>query len=130
MEFFWLWFWQIPIARNNIQAMGEIDKPWPWVCWVWYLAVKIQIVICTFLTDGRTCHILFRFQNLWVSRTSNTLFHSYSHSFGYININGTLLAIGLWISPGTPVSPTNKTDRHDLTEILLKVAYHYIDVYF
>ena len=23
---------------------------------------------------------------------------------------------------GTPVSPTNKTDRHDITEILLKVV--------
>jgi hypothetical protein len=25
-------------------------------------------------------------------------------------------------SPGPPVSSTNKTDRHDITEILLKVA--------
>jgi hypothetical protein len=31
------------------------------------------------------------------------------------------LATSLWFSPGTPVSPTNKTDRHDITEILLKV---------
>jgi hypothetical protein len=27
-----------------------------------------------------------------------------------------------WFSPGTPVSSTNKTDRHDITEILLKVG--------
>jgi hypothetical protein len=27
-----------------------------------------------------------------------------------------------WFSLGTPVSSTNKTDRHDVTEILLKVA--------
>ena len=27
-----------------------------------------------------------------------------------------------WFSSGSPVSSTNKTDRHDLTEILLKVA--------
>jgi hypothetical protein len=27
-----------------------------------------------------------------------------------------------WFSPGTPFSSTNKTDRHDITEILLKVA--------
>jgi hypothetical protein len=26
-----------------------------------------------------------------------------------------------WFSPGPPVSSTNKTDRHDITEILLKV---------
>jgi hypothetical protein len=29
------------------------------------------------------------------------------------------LATGLWFSPDTPVSSTNKTDRHDITEILL-----------
>jgi hypothetical protein len=29
---------------------------------------------------------------------------------------------GWWFSPGTPVSSTNKTDRHDIAEILLKVA--------
>jgi hypothetical protein len=32
------------------------------------------------------------------------------------------LAADRWLSPGTPVSSTNKTDRHDITEILLKVA--------
>ena len=37
-----------------------------------------------------------------------------------------LLAAGLWFSPGSPVSSTNKTDRHDITEILLKVALNTI----
>ena len=32
------------------------------------------------------------------------------------------LATGQWFSPYTPVSSTNKTNRHDITEILLKVA--------
>jgi len=32
------------------------------------------------------------------------------------------LATGRWFSPGTPVSSTNETDRHDITEIVLKVA--------
>ena len=36
------------------------------------------------------------------------------------------LAAGKWFSPGTPVSSTNKTDRHDITEILLKVPLNYI----
>jgi hypothetical protein len=27
-----------------------------------------------------------------------------------------------WFSQGTPVSSTNKTDRHDIAEIFLKVA--------
>ena len=37
-----------------------------------------------------------------------------------------LLATDLWFSPGTPMSSTNKTDRHDITEILLKVALNTI----
>ena len=32
-----------------------------------------------------------------------------------------------WFSPGTLVSSTNKTDRHDITEILLKVALNTIN---
>ena len=35
---------------------------------------------------------------------------------------GQWLVTGQWFSPGTPVSFTNKTDHHDITEILLKVA--------
>jgi hypothetical protein len=31
-----------------------------------------------------------------------------------------------WFSPGPPVSSTNKTDRHDIAEILLKVALNTI----
>jgi hypothetical protein len=32
------------------------------------------------------------------------------------------LAAGWWVSLGTLVSSTNKTDLHDITKILLKVA--------
>ena len=38
-----------------------------------------------------------------------------------------LLAAGQWFSPGTPISSTNKTDLHDITEILLKVALNTIN---
>ena len=38
-----------------------------------------------------------------------------------------LLVTGLWFSPGTPVSSTNKTDCHNITEILLKVALNTIN---
>ena len=44
-----------------------------------------------------------------------------------------LLAHGRWFSPGTPASSTTKTGRHDIDEILLKVAlkhpqkYHIIE---
>jgi hypothetical protein len=33
-----------------------------------------------------------------------------------------LPAHGRWFSPGTPASSTTKADRHDIAEILLKVA--------
>jgi len=33
-----------------------------------------------------------------------------------------LLAQGRWFSPGTPTSSATKTGRHDIAEILLKVA--------
>ena len=33
-----------------------------------------------------------------------------------------LLVHGWWFSPGTPASSTTKTGRHDIAEILLKVA--------
>jgi hypothetical protein len=33
-----------------------------------------------------------------------------------------LLAYGRWFSPGTPAFSTSKTGRHDIAEILLKVA--------
>jgi hypothetical protein len=36
-----------------------------------------------------------------------------------------LLAHGRWFSPGTSASSTAKTDRHDIAEILLKVAFRH-----
>ena len=32
-----------------------------------------------------------------------------------------------WFSPGTPISSTNKTDCHNIAEILLKVALNTIN---
>jgi hypothetical protein len=36
------------------------------------------------------------------------------------------MTTGWWFSPGPLVSSTNKTDRHDINEILLKVALNTI----
>ena len=36
------------------------------------------------------------------------------------------LVTGRWFSPGTPVSSTNKTDRHNIADIFLKVAFNII----
>ena len=37
------------------------------------------------------------------------------------------LATGRWFSPGTAVSSTNKTNHHNITEILLRVALNTIN---
>ena len=38
------------------------------------------------------------------------------------------LAAGRWFSPGIPFSSTNKTDRHGITEILLKIVLNTITI--
>jgi hypothetical protein len=38
-----------------------------------------------------------------------------------------LLAHGRWFSPGIPASSTTKTGRHDIAEILLKMALNTIN---
>jgi hypothetical protein len=38
-----------------------------------------------------------------------------------------LIAHGRWFSPGIPASSTTNTDRHDIAEILLKVALNTIN---
>jgi hypothetical protein len=39
------------------------------------------------------------------------------------------LATDRWFSPGPPISSTNKTDCHDITKILLKMALHHQATY-
>ena len=46
----------------------------------------------------------------------------YSIQHYVIKFVGDLWQTGRWFSSGTPVSSTNKIGRHDITEILLKVA--------
>ena len=64
--------------------------------------------------------------------------HGIAHSFvnykkGYTRLAAAsdkvyqLLVHGLWFSPGTPASSTTKTGRHDIAEILLKVALNTIN---
>ena len=39
-------------------------------------------------------------------------------------LNGDTPTSGWWFSPGTPVSSTNVTDLHNITEILLRVVFY------
>ena len=70
--------------------------------------------ICTYAISAYIVSLLLK---LWVKISLMT-----------ISIQTTLcnthlwLATGQWISLGTPVSSTNKTDAHDITETYSKVA--------
>ena len=61
----------------------------------------------------------------WSPRTSQAL-ASFRRSTTLCDKVCQWLSTGRWFSSGTPVSSTNKTDRHDITEILLKVALNTI----
>ena len=64
---------------------------------------------------------------LTVLITTNVIaFESHSGEVYSINIICQWLATGWWFSSGTLVSSTNKTDHHDVVEILLKVALNTI----
>jgi hypothetical protein len=57
----------------------------------------------------------------------------FGHSWSYFDIQNLqlvilLLAQGRWFSPGIPASSTTKTGRHDISEILLKVALNTINL--
>ena len=57
----------------------------------------------------------------------------FGHSWSYFDIQNLqlvilLLAQGWWFSLGTPASSTTKTGRHDISEILLKVALNTINL--
>ena len=73
---------------------------------------------------------------VWLIIFPNSVFivHRFEHSSwrGVLDttqcdIVGQCLAADRWLSPGNPVN-TNTTDRHDITEILLKVALNTISL--
>jgi hypothetical protein len=68
--------------------------------------VKIKVKFCNFIKIyERNCNFNSNLKN---------------------NINITCSAAGQWFSLGSLVYSTNKTDRHDITEILMKVALNTI----
>jgi hypothetical protein len=54
--------------------------------------------------------------------------HGEIYSIQHYMIKCQWLAAGWWFSLGTQISSTNKTDRHDITEMLLKVASNTINL--
>ena len=87
-------------------SMSYQGPSWPWSYGNWiynYLCIRClsPLMLWVWLPLGTRCTTLCDKDNQW-------------------------LVADRWFSPGPPVSSTNKTDRHDIAEILLKVALNTI----
>jgi hypothetical protein len=99
------------------------------------LTVKNNEKIIRFTDDLLVVHLIFTHYDIHY-KTTTCVISAYYHSSCEVEpcswqgvLDATLcdqvcqlLATGRWFSPDTPVSSTNKTDCHNIIEILLKVA--------
>ena len=97
---------------------------------MWFIFKRAHIDYCTF--DTCTLYIsldkieLFTLHNIHIVYHMRRIYHSFLPSWPYGSLIYNYLC-NQWLSrlksfsPGTPVPSNNKTDRHDITEILLKV---------
>ena len=83
--------------------------------WWWSYASWIYNYLCDQYISSTTLCVRIRFRRDVLDTTL------YEKVFQW-------LAAGRWFFPGTPVSSTNKTDRHEITKILLKVALNTITI--
>ena len=129
-----------------------------WICFHWIhlrplLDLKLNTKIKPLTKNCSTCIVLISLHNSFRGRNGHarmvvgfittyviSTYHHWCWEFESRSGRGvhvpTLcdkvcqwLATGQWFSPGPPVSSTNKTDRHHITEILLKVALNTIKQY-
>ena len=65
----------------------------------------------------------------FITTYATSAYHHISREFESISLCdkvGQWLLVDRWLFPSIPVSSNNKTDRHDIAEILLKVALNII----
>jgi len=133
-----------------IYSLYAFNRTWIHIWWVFWLCVNMSYhlpVVIYILVVFNTQYIIIenKFGSLW-----SWLYGSWIYNYLYNQclsplklwvriplrrsvLHTTLsdkvchwLAAGWWFSPGTPVSSNNKTDCHDITEILMKVALNTI----
>jgi hypothetical protein len=104
------------------------------VFFYWLLELFRQCGIFVFHFKTSCLYILFNFTNIVPVQKIWYLWYVYNrHLSGHniqtpIRLYGQWLTVGRWFSPGTSVSSINKTARHNITEIVLKVALNTISL--
>ena len=94
--------------RKDINTLWRSSWPWSYGSWIY-----------NYLCNRCLCHYSCEFEpRSWRVVIDTTLCDKVCQ----------WLTTGRWFSPGISVSTTNKTDCHDITEILLKVALNTITI--
>ena len=100
---------QVTLSKHNVLRCKDeflLELSWPWSYGSW-----IYNYLC-----NQCLSPLMLWVRIWIRAMCTTLCDKVCQ----------WLATGRWFSPGSLVSYTNKTDRHDITEILLKMALNTI----
>ena len=100
-------------TKNQIKSNWVTTSDW-----------HLQTVPTSPMSDGDRCGR----DRMIVGFTTTCAISTYHHwSCEFEARPGETFPTGRWFSPNTSVSSTNKTDRHDITGILLKVALNIIN---
>jgi hypothetical protein len=122
------------ISRTNI---SNSVKPVKWLVWFVTLTFHgdVTLVFGRDIGGSYNLNVSFRYRHFYyfyklmkhfIVKISNFLS---IFVFVFNNIDNTKTDwIPQWFSQGTPVSSTNKTDCHDITDILFKVALNTINL--
>ena len=107
----------IPVYQLHLKRRGYSILFYFPRSFLWQEALVAQWLRSLDLTTHTSLSPL-RFTPGFVNSKKGTL-DSQPHA---IKFTSCLPMVGAWFSPGTPASSTTKTGRHDIGEILLKVA--------
>jgi hypothetical protein len=107
-----LYLWPLCcIVHDIIYITSSIVPPYGWRWTMIHKTLPRKL--------GKIKHYDFHWNCSWREVLDTTLCDKVSH----------WLTAGRWFSPNTLVSSTNKTNHHDITEILLKIALEWIIVH-
>jgi hypothetical protein len=106
------------------------DTVCQWYNIMWYSLSVIQHYVIQFVSDTTLCDTVCQWYNImWYSLS--VIQHYVIQFVSDTTLCDTVcqwFATDRWFSLCTPVCSTNKTDRHDITEVLLKMELNIINL--